>query len=292
MPATTIETGSFADTLDSQIYHPYTVYDISGVLYDIYPYVIAGIAILAFVLIYASILLLKIIVSLINKKKEKIICRALFIRAFHITMAIFLANSIITCINTFALSGLLEINSLIFYIFLLVGIMTVPFSLIWLIVMMIYFLKKRFMNPQRHIVLPSMLIALLIAPSIAEQVADLRDGKTYKTTKIGTQTWLAENLNYNAKGSVCYENKPENCEKYGRLYDWDAAMDACPKGWHLPEYEEWQIIKSLEGTEGEWWSSTEYDDIQSWRFGILGNEVFKDRTDKNKGLSVRCVKDN
>ena len=68
-----------------------------------------------------------------------------------------------------------------------------------------------------------------------------------KTVKIGNQIWMTENLNDASKGGKCYEDKPENCKKYGRLYTWKEATKACPKGWHLPSNEEWQTLVDFAG---------------------------------------------
>jgi uncharacterized protein (TIGR02145 family) len=98
---------------------------------------------------------------------------------------------------------------------------------------------------------------------------DSRDGQVYKTVKIGEQVWMAQNLNYAADGSKCfgeggkftqwyYEGESEEetlseeqireiCAGSGRLYDWETAKTAVPRGWHLPSKEEWETLLEFAG---------------------------------------------
>jgi uncharacterized protein (TIGR02145 family) len=86
---------------------------------------------------------------------------------------------------------------------------------------------------------------------LPEYLTDSRDGKKYGAVEIGhqLQIWMAENLDFNAEGSKCYDNKEENCKKYGRLYDWKTAMKVCPSGWHLPSLGEWEVLMISVGGE-------------------------------------------
>ncbi|MCB0613466.1 MAG: DUF1573 domain-containing protein [Phaeodactylibacter sp.] len=82
-------------------------------------------------------------------------------------------------------------------------------------------------------------------------VTDPRDGQKYKTIQLAGKTWLAENLNWKSANSWCYDNNPENCKKYGRLYLWEAAVEGCENlgpGWHLPSNEEWDDLGYSFGT--------------------------------------------
>jgi len=79
----------------------------------------------------------------------------------------------------------------------------------------------------------------------ASILTDSRDGESYTTTKIGKQIWMAENLRYNAPGSLLNPDNPS--VSYGRLYTGLIAQTACPKGWHLPSDSEWNEMEMFLG---------------------------------------------
>lgn len=158
---------------------------------------------------------------------------------------------------------------------------------------------------------------------------DARDGKTYFTVIIGTQTWMGENLAYKA-GSGCwaYDKNESNVATYGYLYNWETSKNVCPSGWHLPSKAEFETLLSNAGgsgsnayyalkesgssgfsallggyfspnngfydigTDANWWSLSENDTDERWNLFIdpRNQRVLMSSNHKLIGFSVRCLK--
>ena len=97
---------------------------------------------------------------------------------------------------------------------------------------------------------------------------DARDNQTYDSIQIGSQTWMMQNLNFEAtEGSWVYADSSFNAPVYGRLYNWEAARTACPSGWHLPSDSEWMDLEMQLGMN---WSTVS---SIGWRGADEGNEL-------------------
>ena len=112
-----------------------------------------------------------------------------------------------------------------------------------------------------------------IPASEPEPMTDPRDGQTYKTVTIGSQTWMAENLNFKTRdSSYCYGNDANNCVKFGRLYLKHLAMDVCPVGWHLPTPTEWEQLISV--LKGRFLAGNKLKSVTGWVNGENGTDDY------------------
>lgn len=115
--------------------------------------------------------------------------------------------------------------------------------------------------------------------AVSKTLKDCRDGKIYRTTQIGTQVWMAENLNYESEASIIPSEwkylteeekkiwlKEEGFDQYGLKYKWEDAKKACPVGWHLPRDEEWLTLLTYVG--GSYLAGGALRSIDGWRESI------------------------
>jgi len=134
---------------------------------------------------------------------------------------------------------------------------------------------------------------------------DDRDGKTYKTVKIGKQVWMAENLGY-LPSETPWEIRSNTTPYYylfgsyldlldaamvtdvyntlGALYNWPAAMTACPGGWHLPSDAEWTELETYLDHNG-----FKYDGTKEG--GDVRSKIAKSLASTNLYLWIRSDKE-
>lgn len=145
---------------------------------------------------------------------------------------------------------------------------------------------------------------------------------------IGENEWMANNADKKTSASFCFDDDPELCDTYGRLYTWAAAQRACPKGWHLATDEDWEdMIEALGGEReatiaiiedeelgfgakmggsrtitgkysnldlrGTFWTATKLKKQHAWCRIVRFQEgdILRKRANVDAAFSCRCVKD-
>jgi uncharacterized protein (TIGR02145 family) len=140
-------------------------------------------------------------------------------------------------------------------------------------------------------------ISSLVAGDLGLQAMDtstrgtiVHGGQEYKVVRVGSQTWMAENLNVQVDSSWWYEGSASNGSKYGRLYPWAAMMDLpdscndidcerlvlpdhqgiCPTGWHVPSEPELGTLADSAG--GSLVAATRLKSTSGWIWLGNGND--------------------
>lgn len=124
-------------------------------------------------------------------------------------------------------------------------------------------------------------------------------GQTYNYVRIGTQTWMAENLNYDIGNNMCYKNDPANCTAYGRMYKWATVVGEteaecgygnscdlpstghvqgiCPEGWHVPRRAEVETL--VEAAGGDNFAGKALKATSTWSYSENNGKVYGNGTD-------------
>jgi len=127
-------------------------------------------------------------------------------------------------------------------------------------------------------------------------ITDIRDNKVYPTVQIGTQCWMAANLNYGSQiaGSstqrdncivekYCYNDIPVRCTTGSVFYQWDELMQydfsvsnqgLCPPGWHVPTENDWNILFVNWTNNGFAGSPLKYSGYSGYNALLAGTRLF------------------
>jgi uncharacterized protein (TIGR02145 family) len=131
-----------------------------------------------------------------------------------------------------------------------------------------------------------------VALVCGNMLTDIRDNTQYPTIVIGTQCWMAANLNYGntilvsqmqrdncISEKYCYGDVAANCFSMGGLYQWDEVMKFdnnngaqgfCPPGWHIPTETEWTTLLNYYTSNGFAGSPLKYNGFSGFSAFLFG----------------------